>query len=428
MNNKTPKMGLWMLTALVAGNMIGSGIFLLPASLSELGTVSIASWIVTLIGAMILAYIFSCFSIAIPKAGGPYIYTKNVLGDFLGFQTAFFYWFAAWVGNAAIVLALVGYLSVFIPWVDSPAHTCIVSISFVWCLTLVNILSVKIIGGLQVITTVLKLIPLLVIASIGWLYVHPENFTQFVNISEPHVSNLSAVNAGVALTFWSFIGLESATLPAGLVDNPKRNIPRATLFGTLIAGIVYVISCSAVMGIVPATELQDSVAPFALAAEKMFGHLGGSLMAAGAVIACFGALSGWILLQGQVGQAAADDKLFPKIFAKRNKNDIPASGIVITSIFISILLLLTISDSLIKQFELIILITVFTTLVPYLYTALSYLIINKKPTPIIVGLIACVYVLRAIWGSGETVMFYGSLLFIFSVVMYAIMKRKNNVD
>jgi len=437
MEKTSHKLGVVALTALVTGNMIGSGIFLLPANLAQIGSISIVSWLITGVGALLLALIFANFSMLSPKVGGPYAYVTEELGEFLGFQTAYCYWIAAWVGNAAIAIALAGYLSVFFPILSHPWPACCCALFFLWALTLLNIISIKGVGFFQIITTFLKLLPILFVGTIGWAYLHPAYFTEAINVTQPHQSNLSAINYAVALTFWSFIGLESATLPAESIHNPARTIPLATLLGTGITAVVYILSSSVIMGIVPLAQLQKSNAPFALAAQIIAGPIGFYIIALGAVISCVGCLSGWILMQGQIAMAAAKDGVFPALFAKQNKEGIPIFAVITTSILISALLLMTVSASLAEQFELIILIAVFATLVPYFYTTFAYWVKIRKEKftvtafiKLILILLAGIYVLWAFIGSGQKIIAHGTMLLLSSVLFYipVLIRRKSSVD
>jgi basic amino acid/polyamine antiporter, APA family len=254
MSTTTQKgLGLWMLTALVAGNMIGSGVFLLPAALAQFGSISIVGWLMTALGALCLALVFAKLSSLIPKAGGPYAYCREGFGDFIGFMVAYNYWIALWVGNAGIAVAFAGYMGVFFPWITAaPMHTCLTSIATIWLLTIINISGVRQAGMVQLITTLLKLLPLILIGTVGLLYIHPTYLTQF-NVSGH--SNFAAITGAASLTLWAFIGLESATVPADDVINPQKNIPRATMFGTLLAAIVYILSTIAIMGLIPNSDL-----------------------------------------------------------------------------------------------------------------------------------------------------------------------------
>ena len=267
--NHKRTIGLWILTSLVAGNMIGSGIFLLPASLASYGSISILSWIMTSIGAILLALVFAKLGSLMPKVGGPYAYARAGFGNFAGFQIAYNYWIALWVGNAAIVVALISYLSVFWPALKSnDVLSCSVAITIVWLLTFINIIGVRTAGVFQLITTILKLLPLIFIATVGLFYLHPHYLADF-NVSGK--SNFSALTSAATLTFWAFVGLESATVPADDVIDPQRTIPRATILGTIIAATVYILSTVAVMGVLPMSQLAKSVSPYADAARIMLG-------------------------------------------------------------------------------------------------------------------------------------------------------------
>ncbi len=418
------KLGLWMLIALVAGNMVGSGIFLLPPSLAHIGSISILSWCLTACGAFLLATVFSKMSLLIPKIGGPYAYTQAAFGNFIGFQTAYSYWVYLWVGNAAVAVAMVGYLAVFWPMLHQPITASMVAISAIWLLTFVNVRGVHSAGIVQIIITVIKYIPIILVILLGGLYFHPEYLTQSFNVSQQ--SNFSALSNAATLTLWSFVGVKSATVTSGYIENPKRNIPLATLLGTLIAAVIYISSCTIIMGMIPASLLAKSTSPFAAAAEIIFGPWGKWFIAAGAALSCFGCLNGWILLQGQVPMAASEDKLFPGIFAKRNKANVPAAGLVITSILTSILLLLTSDTNLVMQFHMLILTATFAALILYFYTAIAEVIVLKQQKNtikgkihLIVALLAALYVYWAIFGAGAKIIFYTLILIFTSVPLYA---------
>lgn len=422
--------GLWILTSLVAGNMIGSGIFLLPASLASFGSISILSWIMTSLGAILLALVFAKLGSLIPRVGGPYAYAREGFGNFAGFQIAYNYWIALWVGNAAIVVALISYLSVFWPALKTnDVLSCTTSIAIVWILTFINIIGVRTAGIFQLITTILKLLPLIFIATVGLFYIHPHYLADF-NISGK--SNFSALTSAATLTFWAFVGLESATVPADDVIDPQRTIPRATILGTTIAAAVYILSTVAIMGVLPMSQLAKSVSPYADAARLMLGPAADVLVALGALISCLGALNGWTLLQGQIPFAAARDGLFPAIFAKESRFGTPIVGLIVSSILITILLLLTLNKSLVAQFTLIILIATLASLIPYLYTCMAELMIFlKKKDQLksshilrssIIAILAMIYAFWAIAGSGHDTVFYGALLFLSSVPVYVFMR------
>ncbi len=423
-------LGLGKSISLVAGNMIGSGVFLLPASLAMIGSISLLAWILTSCGAIVLALIFSRLSQLIPLTGGPYAYVKATFGEFTGFQIAYAYWIALWIGNSALAVALVGYLGIFWPGLDhNPFMQLIASLTALWGLTIINLVGVKQGGTIQVVTTVLKIIPLVAIAIIGLFFV---DFHHIGTFNATGKSNLYAIGAAVTLTLWSFIGLESATVPAEHVVNPTKTIPRATVFGTLIAAIIYILGTTVVMGLIPTAELAHSSAPYADAASKIFGSWGRPVMGVAAIITCIGTLNGWILLQGQVPFAAAEDGLFPKSFAKVSKNGTPYIGLLASSILVSILLTLRYGPNLVDVFTFIILMATSITLLPYLFTTFAEMIFyiqNPEKTPkrglwfrLSLAILGFTYIMWALIGAGPEQAFYVLILFLMGLPFYAWMK------
>jgi len=271
-----------MATALVIGNMIGSGVFLLPSSLASYGGISIVAWGFTAIGAILLALVFARLGRAFPQTGGPYAYSRRAFGDFIGFQTAWGYWLNAWIGNAAIAIAMVGYLAVF--WGSAGSNKllgALIAIAAIWILTAINVLGVRQSGWVQLATTVLKLVPLIAIAVVGIFKIHTGYFKPF-NASDK--SFFGAVTSAGALTLWAFIGLESSTVPADDVKDPERTIPRSTIIGTVVAAVIYILGIAAVIGAIPSGELANSTAPFTDAAKQIFGGWSGNLVAIGAIV------------------------------------------------------------------------------------------------------------------------------------------------
>jgi basic amino acid/polyamine antiporter, APA family len=423
-------LGLWTLIALVIGNMVGSGVFLLPSSLAQFGSISLLAWILTSIGAICIALVFARLAGIFPKIGGPYAYCRDSFGDFTGFQVAYNYWLYIWIGNAAIAVSFVGYLSFFFP-VLNHYHVLgfIAAVSCVWILTWVNVRGVKEAGILQLATVVLKLIPLVLVATLGLSFMQPHNFAQF-NVT--HHSAIFAIMGAATLTLWALTGVESATVPADDVENPKKNIPRATMIGTVVAALLYVFGTIAVMGVLPMHQLAHSSSPFADAALHMFGRAGADIVALAAIISTLGAVNGWIMLQGQVTYAAAKDDLFPKFFAKRTNNNTPVNGLVFSSMLITALLALNYHASLVNEFTFIILLATMAILVVYLLTCMAELMLMIKhpekfnvktlSKDIVVCIIATIYIVFAIAGGGKEIVFYGALLFFSSFPVYVWVK------
>lgn len=428
----TDKIGLWTCTSLVVGNMIGSGVFLLPSTLAIYGGISIVGWLFSSFGAFVLAILFSYLSKAMPSVGGPYAYTREGMGEFPAFLVAWGYWVSTWCGNAAITVAFVSYLSVFFPILATDNLAAVLTgLSAIWLLTWVNSRGVKTAGKVQLVTTILKLAPLSIIAIFGIFYADWHNFIPFNRSSE---TNMHAIASTATLTLWAYLGLESATIPAGNVENPETTIPRATLLGTAIAAFVYILGTVAVMGLMDVDTLKNSTAPFADSAAKMWGETARQVMALGAIISTFGALNGWILMQGQVPLAMTRDKLFPSIFGKENSNGVPALGIVISSILLSVLMTMNFSKSLVEQFKFMILLSTLTVLIPYLFSAASFILIMKKQNLILpkdrivkigIAFVAFSYSLWAVAGSGQEVVYWGFILLMLGIPIFIFMKYKS---
>ncbi len=424
------KLGLAMTTALVVGNMIGSGVFLLPASLARYGALSLVAWVFTAIGSVLLALVFARLATMVSGAGGPYTYARAAFGDFAGFLVGWGYWLSIWSSNAAIATAFTGYLTVF--WAapgESNALAATVTIALIWTLTAVNVAGVRVAGAVQLVTTVLKSVPLLVIAVIGLAQLKPSQFTPFNPSGEPL---LAAISAAAALTLWAFLGLESATVPADDVEAPERTIPRATIAGTLFAAVVYIASSTAVMGVIRRDALAKSTAPFADAARVLLGDWAAYLIAAGAVISTLGALNGWLLMQGQMPAAAARDGLAPRIAGRLSKNGTPLVALVSTSAIVTVVVLMNYTRGLVAMFTFLILLATLMTLVPYVFSSMALLVLARErsaskriPAGVLtLGGLAFAYSLWAVGGAGKDAVYWGMILLLGSVPVYVVMRRE----
>ncbi|MBC9250308.1 amino acid permease [Pseudomonas alcaligenes] len=431
------EMGFWTCSALVVGNMVGSGVFLLPSSLAPYGGLSLIGWLVSTTGAVLLALTFARLSRFNPAAGGPYAYTRDAFGSFAGYLCAWTYWKAAWIGNAAIAVTLVGYLRVFIPALGDPLLTVTVAIGAIWLCTLINLRGITAFGYVQNILTLLKLVPLLLVGLLGWFYFHPEYLRIPPPAELPGGGYAQAIATTAALTLWSFIGLESATVPAEHVRDPRRTIPRATLFGTVVAATVYILSITAVQGILPPEVLVKSTAPFADAARVMLGTWGYYFIAGGAVVACLGALNGWVLLQGQIPMATARDGLLPESLAKTNKYDVPANGLLVSGVLVTLLVLVDGQGDLVEVFNVIILLGTMAGVVPYVFCAAALLqLLAVRPGDfgpreqgrlLLIGSSAFVYSMWALYGTGPQAIFWGFLVLMVGIPLYTWRQWRNRV-
>ena len=419
--------GFWTLLSLVMGNMIGAGVFSLPASLARYGSISLLGWAFTAIGSLLIALIFAKLSQKIPHAGGPYAYCRKGLGDFMGFQVAWTYWISLWVGSVASIVMVVGYLGVFFPILTTdPIVGFGCGLLIIWGLTLLNMASLKGSGTFQVFTMFLKLLPIGVVIIWGFPKVSFENFEAFNATCE---SNVHAFISTATLTMWTFLGLESATIPSNtIITNPKKFIPLATIMGTLLVGIMYMVAHTVIIGLIPNDVLQETPTAFAYAANILFGNRGALLVALGAIIAALGSLNGYILIQSQIAAAAAQDKIFPSFFAKTSAQGTPVRTLLTTGVIMSIVLWMNYDKSLVNQFTFLVTLAILAALTAYLFSIVSEIFLDlkeKKPLSLgsmLLSLAALLYTIWAIIGAGQEVFIYGSLLFFASSPLFILIR------
>jgi len=430
-------LGLWAMISLVVGNVIGSSIFLLPSVLAPFGGLAIVSWLITSAGALLLALVFARLAAQVPKAGGPYAYSRLAFGDFMGFLIAWGYWIGLWASVAAVAVGTLSYIGALLPSVaSSMTLSGAVAIGMVWFLTIVNLRGVQGAGRLQTVTTVLKLVPLVAIGTLGLLHVNWSNFAPTIPAGYP--SMFSAIIGATALTLFSYLGIESATVPADDVQDPVHTIPRATVIGTLIVAAVYIFSTIGVLGALPPSVLAASPAPYADAAASMWGNWAYLFVTIGAIISGFGALNGFILLQGQVPRAAGQDNLFPRRFAALSKAGVPAFGCVVSTALASVVIFSNFggrqgAGALTDAYGSIILVATFTTLVPYAFCAMAELLLavpkrdaaarRRLQTTSLIGILAFVFSFVAIVGAGAETALKGFLALLLGVPVYVWLQR-----
>ncbi len=364
------RFGLSTATALIVGTIIGVGIFNLPTSLAAYGPISLVSMALTTVGALALALLFASLARRLPADGGPYAYARVAFGNRYGFANAWSYWITAWAGNATIAVGWVLYVEHFI----NKDHTKVISILLVlaglWGAAAVNLSGVKNMGSIQVVTTILKFFAVGFIATVGLFYIDTANYTPF-NISGDRP--LTAIGAGMAIALFSYIGVECVAVAAGKVRDPDRNVPRATLYGTLATAAVYMLSLIAVFGILSSDQLAESTEPFSATANAMFGGTwAGDVMAILVIISGIGALNGWTMICAEMPLAAANDGIFPERFKRVSKAGVPAFGIIVSTSLSSIAMIVNyLGSSGANAFTTLVLMTGITAAIPYGFSALA---------------------------------------------------------
>src|SRR5215467_485916 len=403
--------GLPVAVALIMGSIIGVGIFNLPTSLAGIGPITLVSMVLTTVGAIALALMFAALSRRLPADGGPYAYSRVAFGNVVGFFNAWSYWITAWAGNAGIAVGWVLYVEVFINKGQNKLITVLLVLVGLWLPAIINLSGVKNMGSVQLITTILKFAALLFVSIVGLFYIKSANFTPW-NISGD--SAISAIGAGMAIALFSYLGVEVASVAAGKVRDPDKNVPRSTVLGTAACAVVYLLSLVAIFGIVPSATLQKSTAPFSDAVNIMFGGTwAGYIMAVVVIISGLGALNGWTMICAEMPLAAAQDGLFPERFQRISKNGVPAYGIIASTVLASIAMAINyIGSGGAQVFTTLVLMTGITSAIPYGFSALAQLkwrwIDHKEmQTPrflrdMIVAGLSLVFSILFIWYSRNT--------------------------
>ncbi|WP_313437168.1 cadaverine/lysine antiporter [Atlantibacter hermannii] len=417
------KIGLFACTGVVAGNMMGSGIALLPANLASIGSIALWGWGISLLGAVSLAYVYARLAIRNPQQGGPIAYAGEISPAF-GFQTGVLYYHANWIGNLAIGITAVSYLSTFFPVLSQPIPAGIACIVIVWVFTFINMLGGSWVSRLTTIGLVLVLIPVVLTAVVGWHWFDVAIYNANWNTS--HATDVHAVFKSILLCLWAFVGVESAAVSTGIVENPRRTVPLATMTGTCLAGLVYIAATQVIAGMYPALQMASSGAPFAVSASTMFGTWAAPVVSAFTAFACLTSLGSWMMLVGQAGQRAADDGNFPKIYGELDSNGIPKKGLLLAGIQMTVLMLLimVLDSSGGKASDLfgeLTGIAVLLTMLPYFYSCVDlirYEGMNFRNTAsLIASFLGCCFCFIALIGA-ETAELAGTFVVSLIILMF----------
>ena len=428
-----PSLGFWRSWAMSVGTMIGSGVFMIPAYLAPYGGLGLMAWLPAGLGAIAIALSLAVMARRVPRTGGVYAYAHAGFGDFGGFLSAWVYWISVWASCGAIAVAMVGYLGSLVPFLTStPLISVFVGLALVWIIVGINLMGIREMGIVQLVTTVLKIVPLVLIGTAGVLSVSPSTFTPLNPTDQPALAILLPL---IIVTVWPFVGLEGATIPAGDVIEPEKTIPRALIAGTISTVTIYFIASYGVMGIVPAAQLATSTAPFADAAQLLVGHWGAIFIAVFAVISCFGSLNSNMCIAGQVPMAAAEDQLFPTRFAKRTPRNVPGFALIVAGILTSILLLANYTKGMLGIYLFILQISTITILFSYALAAGAALIMEIHDRSISTGqrlregmasIVAFGFSAWVMLNAGVEVVYWTFALLLASIPVYVFVTRNKN--
>jgi basic amino acid/polyamine antiporter, APA family len=421
---KGKSLGLAACTAIVVGNMVGSGFYLSPAAVAPFGNLAILAWIVMGGGAICLGLTFAKLARLAPVTGGPYAYTRLAFGDFTGFLIAWGYWISIWASLPVIAVAFAGAMMELFPALHSRAMTIVLTLGAIWAVALINLRGVKSAGLFAEVTTYSKLVPFAAVALIGLFFIDFSHFADF----NPSGKSLFGASATLApLTMFAYLGLESATVPAGDVTDASRTIPRSTVLGISIAALLYVLGTVVVMGVVPREQLVNSVAPFSDAASAMWGPWAATVISVAVILSSIGALNGWTLLMGQVPMAAARDGLFPAFFGRLSARGVPLAGIVVSVALATALVLVQAAGSpgFSKVYNMVVGLSTMAAVIPYAFCALaSGLVAANAPGggPVVrvtmVEAIAFVFAIFTLYGCGAEPVLCGLILLMLGIPVF----------
>jgi APA family basic amino acid/polyamine antiporter len=422
------ELGFWTCTALVIGNTIGMGIFLLPASLAPYGLNALLGWGVTVVGMTLLAWVYAHLARRYPEADGPYAYLRVTVGEAAAFIAIWCYWVSLWITNATIAIGLVGYLGTLWPALAGPPPA-VVALGVVWVFVLVNLMGVRAGGGVQLATTALKLLPMAAVILLGgWLALHePEAYTR-----HPPAVPLSwaALLPASSIALYAMLGIESAAVPAGRVHDPERTIPRATIVGTLLTAVIYVLVSAVPLLLIPAAELANSTAPFVDVLARTGGGAYGRWMALFVAISGLGCVNGWTLLTGELTASMAGHGMLPAGLGRRNRRAAPARALLVTAVLASLMVLMNYDRSLVQGFTFLTQLVTAANLPLYLLCALALVVPwwrgarRARDAALLVGLLGSAYAVFAFVGVGGEAVLWSAVLALAGVPLYLRLRRQ----
>ena len=432
-------LGLGAATAIVVGNMMGSGVFTSPQTLAQVTNpyANIVAWVITGIGSIILALSFANLGTAYPETGGPIVYVEKAYGKFMAFLVAWTFWIGCWIGNAAIVTAIIRYLTLFFPQVASnKVLSFVITSGILWLFTFINCIGVKEAGYIGIISTVLKLGVIVVFAVIALIGFNPAYLRTYTSEA---VRGWNTLPQAISVTLWSFVGLESASISGGEIENPEVNIRKSTFLGTLAVAIIYLVLAVLAMGGVPQAELASSNAPLATIIDRITGaSWGGRFIALGIIISILGAISGWILTTARLAFAAGEEGLFPSFFKRIHpKYQTPVTALVVTGVCTNLILILNYVSTLTAAFDFMVNLATLSFIPVYALTAgaeiillfkkgemniIRFIFANLRP---LLGFFYSIYI---IYGAGAESAMWVFILMFLGIPFYVYQQTSHQIE
>jgi APA family basic amino acid/polyamine antiporter len=410
----TRPFGFWTATALVVGGMIGSGIFVLPGQLAPFGWTGVAAWICVIAGAVVVAWVLARLAAAMPEATGAVAMSAAALGPLPGMMIGASYWVGVWCANAIIALTAIRYLAEFVPALNAtPLAAPVAATVLIWLLTLLNLGGARGAGRFQVVTTALKLLPLIAVvlillglAATGGTAFHGHAHVPFQG---------GQLTSAATLAFFALVGFESAGVVCERVRDPARNVLRSTLGGLVATGVLYIVVCSGIVFALPTDAAAASAAPVALFVSTYWGHGASLAVSAFAAIAAIGCLNGWVLVQGEVPLGMARAGVLPHWLDRTNDRDVPVNILIVSSLLASILVLSNATRSTAGLLTFMLQLTTAATLWLYIGVCAAALVRRIAPVAAVIGLLFSLWVL---WGAGLEAIGWSLALMLLALPLY----------
>jgi len=428
----TRQLGLGMATALVVGNTIGMGIFMQPAALAPFGLNALTGWIAVIVGCVCLAISFAALARKLPQADGPFGYVRSTLGESLAFPVLWSYWISCWVTLPVLAIGTTGYfLNVFPALRGVPSA--VIAVTFMWVFVGVNLLGVRSGGRVQVVTSLLKVVPLILVTVVGAVSILSSPGDYVSNLPTNPIT-LHASMGAAAVALYTMLGFESAAVAASRVTNPEKTIPRATLIGILFVGIVYVAAVTIGILVVPQATLATSDAPFVTILDHLISPGNGRWLSLFIVISGLGCLNGWTLLSAELTRTLAMHRLLPEVLGESNRYGVPWASLLLAGALATAVGLMNYSSSLVGAFTKLSLIVSAANLPLYVCCSLAlFYLLRKSPAGLspalwLAGLGGVAFAAFAFFGVGWEPFIWALALCAAGVPIYFYMRRRHPDD
>lgn len=423
-------LGFWMCTSLIVGNMIGMGIFMLPAALAPFGRNAFAGWAITVIGCLFIAHVFARLARAMPEEDGPYGYCRRAFGNGVAFFTMWCYWVSIWVTNAALAIGIVGYLGTLVPALSAhPTLPPLAAMGIIWFFVLVSLRGALASGRVQLASAALKLLPMGAIILLGAWILATDSGAYAAHLPATPFS-LDGTAAAGTIALFAMLGVECASLPAAKVQQPERTIPRATIAGTLLAAAVYVSVCAVPLLLLPQAELAASNAPFVDLFRRYWDAGSGHWLALTVIFSGLGALNGWTMLAGEVTASMASHGVFPSILKEPNRHGAPSWSLLLMGVLASVMIGMNYSRSLAEGFTFLTMVVTAASMPLYLVGGAAVFKLRRRGVLANGALLAtsaamsCAFSLWAYYGMGKEAFWWSVALGAVSLPVFWLVRAR----